>query len=77
MYNNSIPNNQVIYSNYRDNGNRGPFLPFIVGGVAGTALGYGIANNNFLANQPRPMPMPMPCCSGPMFYPQQQPYFWN
>lgn len=74
MYNNSIPNNQPsMYSNYRTVDNRSPFLPFIVGGVAGTALGYGIANNNFLANQPRPWPM-QPCC-GPVFFPQ--PFYGN
>lgn len=42
--------------------------PFVVGGLAGTALGYGIANNNQI-NRP-------PCCSWqvmPMpYYPQQQ-----
>ena len=91
MYNNSIPNNQVyrynnsmsnnqnyMYSNYRNNDDRNPLLPFLVGGVAGGALGYGIANNNFLANQPRPWPMypQMPCC-GQMFMPYRQPFFGN
>ncbi len=27
------------------------WAPFVVGGLAGTALGYGIANNNQLNNQ--------------------------
>ena len=90
MYNNSIPNNQAyrysnsipsnqnyMYSNYRSNDERSPFLPFIVGGVAGTALGYGLANNNFISNQPRPWPVypQMPCC-GPVFFPQQ-PFYGN
>lgn len=50
--------------------------PFVVGGLAGTALGYGIANNNQINNQG------MPCCGQPMYfvpfqqYPQyQQPMY--
>lgn len=50
--------------------------PFVVGGLAGTALGYGIANNNQINNHG------MPCCGGPMYfmpmpyqqYPQQPLY---
>ena len=34
---------------YRDE--RGILIPFLFGGVAGTALGYGIANNNQINNQ--------------------------
>lgn len=48
--------------------------PLVVGGLAGTALGYGIANNNQINNQG------MPCCGQPMYfvpfqqYPQQPMY---
>lgn len=47
---------------------RGFWIPFVVGGLAGGALGYSVANNNFLSNgggYPNP---PRPCC-GPGFYP--------
>ena len=66
--------NQYI-NNYNDqymmNGedDRFFFAPFFIGGLAGTALGYGIANNNQQNNfggyypQPiYPMPIPYPCC---------------
>lgn len=43
------------------------FAPFLVGGLAGTALGYGIANNNQINKGG--------CCMQPMyFYPQPQMY---
>jgi len=44
-------------TNYYGNQDEDRFLlaPFLLGGVAGTALGYGIANNN----QPQYYPMPM------------------
>lgn len=49
--------------------------PLVVGGLAGTALGYGIANNNQLNH------MGQPCCMQPMmYYPQpmyQQPYMYS
>lgn len=39
------------------------WAPFVVGGLAGTALGYGIANNNQINNRPPviygPFPPPM------------------
>ena len=74
-YNNIIPNNyQSMYRNnnqvvYKD-GDRFFLAPFVVGGLAGTALGYGLANNNQLNNyhggyypQPiYPMPYNYPCC---------------
>ena len=74
-YNNIIPNNyQSMYKNnnqvlYND-GDRFFLAPFVVGGLAGTALGYGLANNNQLNNyhggyfpQPiYPMPYNYPCC---------------
>ena len=63
MYKN---NNQVLYSD----GDRFFLAPFVVGGLAGTALGYGLANNNQLNNyhggyypQPiYPMSYNYPCC---------------
>lgn len=77
MYNNSIPNYQTTMQRNND---RGPFLPFVVGGVAGTALGYGIANNNYISNQPRPpypVPYPVPPCQMPAYYyPQRPPYYY-
>ena len=63
-----------MYQNamYRDNsGNRFFWAPFVVGGLAGTALGYGIANNNY--NRPN-YGFGMPCC--PMYY-QGYPMYTN
>ncbi len=74
-YKNIIPNNyQSMYRNnsnqalYND-GERFFWAPFVVGGLAGTALGYGIANNNQINNkggyypQPvYPVPIYQPCC---------------
>ena len=55
MYNQSIrKNNQNGYYN-----ERGFFIPFAIGGLAGTALGYGLSNNNYNNNYyPRPYPYP-------------------
>ena len=72
-YRNIIPNNyQSMYRNNQtlyNNVDRLFLTPFLVGGLAGTALGYGIANNNQQNNfggyypQPiYPMPIPYPCC---------------
>ena len=51
-----------------NDGERFFWAPFVVGGLAGTALGYGIANNNQI-NRPQ-------CCGWQMmpmqYYPQQQ-----
>ena len=47
-----------------EDGDRFFFAPFLVGGLAGTALGYGIANNNQINNNGRP------CCG---FYPMPYP----
>ena len=62
MINNCKYNNERINTNYYPQQYQYPnniyyqddrtFLaPFLVGGVAGTALGYGIANNNIYKNQ--------------------------
>ena len=41
------PNNQIVYGNYPTTNDERFFLaPFLFGGLAGTALGYGIASNN-------------------------------
>ena len=55
----SYRGNQVNYPNEQ----RGLFFPFVVGGLAGTALGYGIDNNNY--NRP-------PVYYQPYYY---QPYY--
>ena len=81
MYNRnySIPNNNLTYTNvngygtYTTDGDRFFLAPFLVGGLAGTALGYGIANNNQLNNNQ--------CCGGgfyPMYpVPYYPPYHTN
>ena len=51
--NNNYRRQNNIYPNavyYQDD--RNLLLPFLFGGVAGTALGYGIANNN-MYNRPQ------------------------
>lgn len=64
--NNSF-NEYPINSSYPVGNDDDRFLlaPFVFGGLAGTALGYGLANNNQLNNYNRP-----PCCT---FYPIPQP----
>ena len=44
--------------------------PFLVGGLAGTALGYGIANNNQLNRPPYPI-------YPPIYYPPYPVYTTN
>ncbi len=46
----------VSPTNVTNDGERFFLAPFLVGGLAGTALGYGIANNN---RPPYPMYPPM------------------
>lgn len=58
--------NNQIYPEAQDE--RFFFAPFLVGGLAGTALGYGIANNNQLNNNNGGG-----CCGGPVFFYPQQP----
>ncbi len=80
----SIPNNgNYTYRTSSNNSSnagyydeRGFWIPFVVGGLAGGALGYGVANNNFLSNNnnynsfPRPYPVfcPGPGCMMPYPY---------
>lgn len=66
----NFSNNNQFYSDSQDD--RFFFAPFLVGGLAGTALGYGIANNNQLNNGGNNN---MPCCGGPVFFYPQQPMF--
>lgn len=56
MYSNQYDFNNYQYPmEYQDD--RFLFTPFLVGGLAGTALGLGIANNNQINNPPY-MPYP-------------------
>ena len=73
MYRND--NSYVTYDNYpyqnttyQGEDDRFFFAPFLVGGLAGTALGYGIANNNQLNSNK--------CCYQPMMWqPMYQPMY--
>ena len=51
-------NSNPYYNSYK-NDDRFFFAPFLVGGLAGTALGYGLANNNQIHNQPYYPMIPM------------------
>ena len=53
--NQQFDNNYPVYSDE----DRFFLAPFLFGGLAGTALGYGIANNNQLNNQPYYPMVPM------------------
>ncbi len=64
-------NQYPVYSNQEDD--RFLLAPFLLGGVAGTALGYGISQNN--QNQYYPMPVypvypypPCPNCNNNNYY---------
>ena len=61
----SVPPEGINAEGINAEGERFFLAPFLVGGLAGTALGYGIANNN------RP-PYPM---YPPMFYPTPYPMY--
>ena len=64
MYNNQYDFNNYSYPlEYQDD--RFLFTPFLFGGLAGTALGLGIANNNQINR---------PCCGMPPIYVQPVPY---
>jgi hypothetical protein len=47
---NSINYQGYNYNQYSNDDERFFLAPFVVGGLAGTALGYGIANNNQINN---------------------------
>ena len=71
MYSNQYDFNSYQYPmEYQDD--RFLFTPFLVGGLAGTALGLGIANNNQINNPPYipypnyqfvPVYQPIPYCT--------------
>ena len=84
-------NNYPIRNEYGPNqggfdndGNRFFLAPFLVGGLAGTALGYGIANNNQLNNQGGyyygpafyPFPYSYPTSYPTYIYPSQNTYYF-
>ena len=57
MYTNNPNMMESFYPNpyistYNNGDERFFWAPFVVGGLAGTALGYGIANNNQINHQP-------------------------
>lgn len=52
--------------NMGENDERFFWAPFVVGGLAGTALGFGIANNNQINNGNN---------NGPVFVPGPAPYY--
>ena len=57
------------YNGMVNNDERFFWAPFLVGGLAGTALGYGIANNNQMNNQPIAYYMPPYQSYQPYIYP--------
>lgn len=71
MYNNQYDLNNFEYP-YEFQDDRFLFTPFLVGGLAGTALGLGIANNNQMNNgQYNNMPAMYPAYP---FFPAYQQY---
>ena len=75
---NDIRNNNMMIRNQGIGDERFFWAPFVVGGLAGTALGYGIANNNQINNQgyyyyPQPMYYPYPT----YVYPSQNTYYFD
>ena len=69
-YNQSFTNNSGIYPQASSD-DRFFFAPFLVGGLAGTALGYGIANNNQIKGGYYMPPPPI------YYYPSPAPYTYN
>ena len=70
---NGLQTNSYAYDVYPGSkDDRFLLAPFVFGGLAGTALGFGIANNKQLNNRP-------PCCNFQMipYYPPQNPTFYN
>ena len=55
--------------NYYGEDERFFWAPFVVGGLAGTALGYGLANNNQMNNQPMYFYQPYPMYQSYPVYP--------
>ena len=72
MYTNNPNMMESFYPNpyistYNNGDERFFWAPFVVGGLAGTALGYGLANNNQINNQPFYPMVPVPYYSYPMY----------
>ena len=71
---NGLQGNSYSYDMVNDSDERFFLAPLVVGGLAGTALGFGIANNNQLNSRPS-------CCGWQMmpmtYYPPQYPTFSN
>ena len=61
----AVPN--TSYATPNNNDERFFWAPFVVGGLAGTALGYGIANNNQMNNTSYYPMIPMPIYSYPTY----------
>lgn len=60
MYNqNQYMNNYNDQYMMNEEDDRFFFAPFLIGGLAGTALGYGIANNNQINNGSYYQPYPV------------------
>lgn len=66
-YNKNNIQQKPIYPKQSPQDERFLFAPFLVGGLAGTALGYSIGNNNNNNCCPPPMPYPYPV----PYYPYQ------
>lgn len=60
MYTNYPVSMNRTYYDSSNNDERFFWAPFVVGGLAGTALGYGIANNNQIQNHGYYPMYPMP-----------------
>ena len=69
-YNQSFTTNSGFYPQASGD-DRFFFAPFLVGGLAGTALGYGIANNNQIKGGYYMPPPPI------YYYPSPAPYTYN
>lgn len=68
---NAIPNTGIPVDGVNADGERFFLAPFLVGGLAGTALGYGIANNNrppYPIYPPIPYPTPYPVYTTNYYY---------
>ena len=63
----NFTNGNEVYPEAQDE--RFFWAPFVVGGLAGTALGYGIANNNQINNGNKP------CCGGGFYPVYPTPYY--
>lgn len=71
----NIRNNEMMPPTMNNqNDERFFFAPFLVGGLAGTALGYGLANNNQLNSGGY---YPMYYQPYPVYYPSNTTYYFQ